>query len=340
MKAVVLERPGQLRFTDTASPDRPEPDTALVRIRRVGICGTDLHAYKGDQPFFEYPRILGHELGVEVVDVLHGAPRDALAVGDRCAVEPYLNCGRCGACRRGKPHCCDHLRVIGVHLDGGMREYMTVPVSKLHRSPTLSYDQLALVEMLCIGRHAVARAELASEEPVLVIGAGPIGLSVVQSAQLVGANVVVMEVHRHRARFCRDHLGIDALIDGTMDPLPQLRAVLRGDLPTTVFDATGNPRSMTAAFEYVAHGGKLVFVGFIQGDIAFRSSEFHRRETTLFGSRNATTADFVDIIRQLEAGVIDLTQWITHRASPAGIAEAFPDWLDPSNDVVKAMLEW
>ena len=201
MKTIVLEKPGSFQLIERPAAGKPGPGEALVRIHRVGVCGSDIHAFKGDQPFFTYPRVVGHELGVEIVAV---GPNDkGLAVGDHCAVEPYLNCGRCIACRRGKTNCCVSLQVLGVHADGGMREHMTVPVAKLHRSRTLSLDQLALVEMLTIGAHAVRRAQLKPGENVLVIGAGPIGLATTAFAQLVGARVTVLEISAWRREFCQ-----------------------------------------------------------------------------------------------------------------------------------------
>ena len=133
----------------------PAPGEALVAVRRVGVCGTDLHAFHGRQPFFHYPRILGHELGVEVLDV--GAGVTDVRPGDRCALRPYLECGRCDTCRRGFPNCCPDLAVIGAHIDGGMRERQVVPADHLHASRTLSFDELALAETLSIGGHAVVR---------------------------------------------------------------------------------------------------------------------------------------------------------------------------------------
>ena len=141
MKTIVLDKPGDFRLTEGPPPGTAAPGEALVRVHRVGVCGSDIHAYKGNQPFFTYPRIVGHELGVEIVSV--GPNEKGLAGGDRCAVEPYLHCGRCIACRRGKTNCCVSLSVLGVHADGGMREFMTVPVAKLHPSRSLSLDRLA-----------------------------------------------------------------------------------------------------------------------------------------------------------------------------------------------------
>ena len=338
MRTIILKKPKHFIRTETDPPIQPAPGQVLVRVHRMGICGTDLHAFRGRQPFFSYPRILGHELGVEVMEVGEGVAD--LEQGARCTIEPYLHCGRCQACRRGRRNCCSRLRVLGVHVDGGMRELIVVPGEKLHASTRLTLDQLALVETLGIGAHAVQRAAVDPEETVLVIGAGPIGLAVVQFARIAGARVIVMEINDGRLNFCREHVGIDHGIHGKRDGRAQVENFLDGELPTTVFDATGNADSMMASFDYVAQGGRLVFVGLVLADITFRDPEFHRRELTLLSSRNSTREDFVRIIRLLEEGRIDTRPWISHRASYENVIEEFPAWLDPRTGVVKAMLEF
>jgi 2-desacetyl-2-hydroxyethyl bacteriochlorophyllide A dehydrogenase len=338
VKTIILEQPGRFRLAETPAPSTTGPGEALVQVHRVGVCGTDLHAFRGKQPFFTYPRIVGHELGVEIVS-LAGDDCD-LTAGDRCAVEPYLHCGRCIACRRGKTNCCVRLQVLGVHTDGGMRELLIVPVTKLHKSDRLSLDQLALVEMLSIGAHAVRRAQLEAGEAVLVIGAGPIGLSVIRCAQLVGARVVVLEVSERRRAFCRTRLQVEACLDGKDDAVRGLEALLHGDLPTAVFDATGNATSMMKAPQFVAHGGKLVLVGLVQADLSFPDPDLHRRELTLLRSRNATGSDFAWVIRMLEEGHIDLQPWITHRAPADKMIPEFPSWLEPDRGVIKALVEF
>jgi 2-desacetyl-2-hydroxyethyl bacteriochlorophyllide A dehydrogenase len=309
----------------------------LVKVHRIGICGTDLHAYRGKQPFFTYPRILGHELGVEVLAV--SGPDHALQAGDFCSVEPYLNCGVCMACRRGKPNCCLNLQVLGVHTDGGMREFLKVPAQKLHKSSKLGPEQLALVETLGIGAHAVKRGSVEADDTVLVIGAGPIGLAVTQFAQLAGATVAVMDQHPGRLAFCREQMGVKHTVEAGSEPLPQVLAVFGGDLPTVVLDATGNAQSMMTAFHYVAHGGRLVYVGLFQGDVTFADPLFHRKELTLLASRNATPADFTTIIRLMEEDQLDTTPWITHRIGFDRLAGTFPDLLRPESGVLKAMVE-
>ncbi len=335
MKTIVLEEPGKFKLEDRAAPQQREAGQVRVRVRRIGICGTDLHAFKGDQPFFKYPRVLGHELGVEVMD----PGESGLKMGDHCAVEPYLHCGACPACRSGKTNCCQQLVVLGVHADGGMTEELVVPAAKLHKSKTLPLEHLALVEMLTIGAHAVGRAKIDARSRVLVVGAGPIGLSVAQFALLAGAEPVVFEMDERRRKFCYNFLGIDHCMPPADNPMAQLRHHFDGALPDVVFDATGNAISMHRSFEFVESGGRLVFVGLILGDISFYNPEFHRKEMTLLSSRNATPADFRYVIQMLEAGKINLTPWITHRTPFEKVPTEFARWLDRSEGVVKAMVD-
>jgi len=321
MQQIVLKEPGHFFSRDVAEPIASEGQ-ALVRIHRIGVCGTDLHAFAGRQPFFSYPRVLGHELGVEVVEVSDNDR--GIQVGDQCAVEPYLFCGNCHSCRQGKTNCCETLQVLGVHSDGGMQGLFAVPISLLHKSEKLTLDQLALVETLGIGAHAVERASLQRGQQVLVVGAGPIGLAVTQFALAVGAEVRVLELSESRREFIAG-LGVETL------------AAPDDNLAEIVFDATGNRRAMEAAFEYVAFGGKLVLVGLVQGDITFHDPHFHRRELTVLSSRNSAGL-FPEIIRKIEQGQIDTSPWITHRLGLAEVVDDFPA-LAAQPGLVKAMIE-
>jgi 2-desacetyl-2-hydroxyethyl bacteriochlorophyllide A dehydrogenase len=321
MLQIVLEQPGRF-MRQEASPPVAQAEEALVRVRRVGVCGTDLHAFAGRQPYFSFPRILGHELGVEVVE----APPNNLGIGrgDRCAVEPYLSCGQCHACRLGKPNCCERLQVLGVHTDGGMRALLTVPLTRLHKSERLTLDQLALVETLGIGAHAVARSSLSRDEETLVVGAGPIGLAVLQFALAAGGRVRMLETSPSRREFA-GRLGVETLAQ------PDDR------LADVVFDATGNPAAMSQSVDRVAHGGRLVFVGLVQGSISIDDPLFHRREMTLLATRNSAN-DFPRIIRMIEEGSIDTAPWITHRMRLAEVPGRFPE-LPEQRNCVKAMIE-
>jgi len=336
MLQITLEKPGQFGTREIDEP-KPASGEALVRVRRIGVCGTDLHAFAGKQPFFAYPRVLGHELGVEVIDP--GSDPQGLKAGDRCSVEPYLNCGRCIACRRGKSNCCAELKVLGVHIDGGMQTLLTVPTRKLHRSAKLDYEQLALIETLGIGAHAVERAEVKREDFVLVIGAGPIGLSVIQFVLVTGATLVVMDVAETRLAFCRDQLGVKHTLAAGGDTAAQLKQIGGGDLPTIVIDATGNAKSMAGTFDLASQGGRIVFVGLFQGDVTFNDPNFHRRELTICASRNALPGTFREIIALVEAGRVNTRPWITHRFALSETPAIFPTNIAGNPAVLKAMIE-
>lgn len=335
MKTLILAEPGRFERADTDEPAAPGDGEVLLRIHRVGICGTDLHAFRGRQPFFEYPRILGHELGAEVLTA--GAGVEHVAAGDRVAVEPYLDCGSCLPCRRGRPNCCESLRVLGVHTDGGMREQIVVPARKVHASSSLSLEQLALVETLGIGAHAVERATLQTDETVLVVGAGPIGLATTQFAAIAGARVHVLEPNAMRRDFAAGAFEVAGCHDVPASAEALWQAM--GDAPTCVFDATGNRAAMEAAFDWPAPSGRLVLVGFQLEPVSFANPDFHRRELTLLASRNSTAAEFRRILQLMESGQVDTTPWITHRAGYDDVVESFPTWLEPQTGVVKAMLE-
>src|SRR4051794_11740667 len=269
MKALRLEAPKDFRRVETEPPRRPGPGEALVRVRRVGICGTDISGYLGKMPFYSYPRIPGHELGVEVEAVGDGV--SGVKPGDRCSVEPYLNCQRCFACRRGAGNCCEDLQVLGVHTDGGMRPRFVVPARKLHPSAKLAAEQLALVETLAIGCHAVHRGAPQAGENALVVGAGPIGLSAVEFLKLAGARVTVLDLNEKRLDFCKRAMGVPHTVRNLGDgkEVEALRETLGGELPPLVVDATGNTASMCRSFHYVAHTGRLVFVGIVPDEVRF-----------------------------------------------------------------------
>lgn len=342
MKCLELNKPFDFRWAEKKYPDDLRSGEALIKIHRVGICGTDYHAFRGKQPFFNYPRVLGHELGAEVIALrIDDASQNpaAVKVGDRVSVEPYLNCGLCQPCRNSSPNCCEHLKVLGVHMDGGLTEYLSVPTAKLHPSEKLDFEQLALVETLGIGAHAVYRAGVSAIDTVLVIGAGPIGLAVTQFVKIAGAKVLVLDINQQRLDFAQEHMSADQVIlnDEAFDT-DTLRELLGGNLPTAVFDATGHPDSMNRAFELVAFGGRLAFVGLFMGDVSFHDPLFHRRELTILASRNSLPQDFGRIIKLMEQGQVNTNSWLTHRADFGEIPTIFENWLNPQAGVIKAIV--
>lgn len=336
MKSIVLEQPGTLTLIEKEIPTI-QTGEALIKIERIGVCGTDIHAFHGRQPFFSYPRILGHELSGEIVE-MKGEAGD-FVVGEKVTIIPYLECGKCVACRRGKTNCCTDLQVLGVHTDGGMQKYISVPISHLIKINQLTHEQAATIECLSIGAHAVRRAEIKKDEWVLVIGMGPIGLSVMQFAKNAGAKVIVMDMSEERLEFAEKWASPEYTVNAQNDPLEKIKEMTNGEFPTVVFDATGNPNSMNNAYQFVAHSGRIVFVGLFQGDLQFPDPEFHKRELTILSSRNATKEDFDTVIKAIEEGNVDISAFVTEKVAFDSLPEKFETMFKPGNSNIKVLVE-
>jgi 2-desacetyl-2-hydroxyethyl bacteriochlorophyllide A dehydrogenase len=335
MKSLICTKPGAFEYKDIDAPIVKEGET-LLKIERIGICGTDLHAFEGTQPFFNYPRILGHELATTIVET--DAP--GFAKGESVTFIPYFYCGVCIACRMGKANCCASINVCGVHSDGGMREYLSVPSYSLVHGEGLSYDELALVEPLAIGAHGIRRADVTAGEFVLIVGAGPIGLGTMEFAKIAGGKVIAMDINNGRLDFCKMKLKVDHTVNpAEEDALEKLKEITNGDMPTVIIDASGSLKAISNAFQYLGHGGRYVLVGLQKGDISFSHPEFHKRESTLMSSRNATRADFEHVIDSMKKGYVNPTNYITHRVKFEGVKDNFESWLNPANGVIKAMVE-
>jgi 2-desacetyl-2-hydroxyethyl bacteriochlorophyllide A dehydrogenase len=252
----------------------------------------------------------------------------------------YFNCGICIACINGKPNCCTHIKVCGVHIDGGMSTYLSVPSYSLFKSGGLTYDELALVEPLAIGAHGIHRANVQKDEFVLVIGAGPIGLGTIIFAQLAGAIVIALDINEQRLQFCKERLNAAYTINASLEDVhARLQAITKGDMPTVVIDATGNQQAINNALQYLAHSGRFVLIGLQKEKICFSHPEFHKRETTLMSSRNATREDFVHVINSIRNGLVHPAMLITHRVKFNEVKDGFITWSDPKTNVIKAMVE-
>jgi 2-desacetyl-2-hydroxyethyl bacteriochlorophyllide A dehydrogenase len=329
LKTLVCISPGHFEYIHKEDP-APAKDHAIIKINRIGICGTDLHAFEGTQPYFNYPRVLGHELSGEIVDIENTSE---FKKGDTVTVMPYFYCGKCIACRNGKTNCCVELKVAGVHTDGGFCEYFSVPVNSIIHGRELSFEQLALTEPLAIGAHGIRRAEIKPGENTLIIGAGPIGLALMEFAKLQGANVIAMDVNQNRMAFCRDQLGVT-----TIASAEELKQLTNGDMAPVVIDATGNLKAINNGFGYMSHGGKYVLVGLQKENILFSHPEFHKREGALLSSRNAIKEDFVKVLEAISSKKIDPLKFITHRVAFDQVKDQFWSWLDPQSNVIKAMV--
>lgn len=335
MNTLICTEPGKFRYAKTAKPAL-EKGQAIIKIKRVGVCGTDLHAFEGTQPFFNYPRILGHELSGELIEV-DGAC--GFQPGERVTFIPYYNCGVCIACRNKKPNCCVQMKVCGVHVDGGMTEFLSVPASALLHGGTLSFDELALVEPLAIGAHGVRRAGVEKGGFVLVIGAGPIGLGTMEFAKAQGGLVIALDVNENRLTFCREMLGIPYAVNAASENVAEaLSSITNGDMPTVVIDATGNLGAINKGFTYLAHGGRYVLIGLQKEAISFSHPEFHKREATLMSSRNATIADFEQVLQAIRNGQVKPLNYISQTVSFDRVGDEFKGWLDPARGIIKTVI--
>jgi 2-desacetyl-2-hydroxyethyl bacteriochlorophyllide A dehydrogenase len=335
MDVVVCLEPGSLAIEQRPIPE-PGPAEVLVRVRRVGMCGTDMHIFRGVQPFLSYPRIMGHELSGEIVKSPDGSD---LRPGEPVCVLPYFSCGKCSACRKGRPNCCMSLSVLGVHQDGGLAEYVTVPERFVFSARGMSLDDAAMIEFLAIGAHAVRRADVKPGQRVLVSGSGPIGIACALFSKLRGGEVAVVDSRPERLALCHDKLGIPHVLNLSSDLDARLLTISGGDMFDVVFDATGNPQAMENGFMYVAHGGAYVLVSIVNADIKFSDPEFHKREITLMGSRNATAEDFDLVLASIRAGLIPTADLHTHRVPMRKLPETMNQWLKPESRVIKAMVE-
>ena len=335
MRTLVCDRPGAITVSERPRPS-PGPGQVLVRIRRAGVCGTDLHIFEGSHPFLEYPRVIGHELSGEVAET---GPGCAIAVGQQVYVIPYLACGVCVACRRGKTNCCQRIGVLGVHIDGGMADYVCVPEANVAPADGITLDQAAMIEFLAIGAHAVRRASPRKDDRILVVGAGPIGIGCMLFAKLAGGSVTALDLRQDRLDFCRGRLGVDHAVPAGADAVEALSALTSGDFFDIVIDATGNVKSMMAGLDYVAHGGTYVLVSVVRDTICFADPEFHKRETSLLGSRNATPQDFAKVFGAMREGLVPTEALVTHRVSLDEAPGSFPVWIKPETGVIKALIE-
>jgi 2-desacetyl-2-hydroxyethyl bacteriochlorophyllide A dehydrogenase len=321
MRQVVLESPGKFAERDAPMPVRAHGQ-ALIRMERIGVCGSDYHAFAGRHPVYTYPRVIGHELAGVVEEVEPNSK--SLRPGDRCAIEPYFTCGHCRACTRGRNNCCENIKLLGVHLDGGLQEFLVVPIELVHKSTRLSLDQLALIETLGIGAHAVGRSALQKQDEALVVGAGPIGIAVAQFVAANGSVVHIIEKSPWRRSFAAD-LGF---------PSSETGEHRKADV---VFDATGNAAAMAESLNYVATGGRLVFVGITRDPVCIDDALFHRNEVTLLASRNSFGL-FPRIIRMVEDGIIDTAHWVSDRLQFSDVTSQFAA-LPSRPKLVKAVIE-
>ena len=335
MKYIVCEKPRKFLLKEKEAPVRKENE-ALLQINKVGICGTDLHAYAGNQAYFEYPKISGHELASEVIDI--GENDKGIKIGDKVVVMPYISCGVCFACNKGKTNCCENITVLGVHADGGLQEQISVPIDLLLPANHLSDDQIAIVEPLAIGAHAIRRSGIETDENVAVVGCGPIGIGIMKLAQIAGANVIALDMNVQRLNYAKDKIGADHVVNVGGNALREVTEITNGDLCSIVFDASGNKNALETCPDYMSNGGKFVLVGLSKGELTYSHPKVHAKEMTLLCSRNATQEDFEHVMTILDK--FPTSSFITHNVPFIKMIEHFDSWLDPTTGVIKATVNF
>lgn len=334
MNTLVCVAPGQFEYRQASVP-KVKPGEALIKIKKVGICGTDLHAFEGTQPYFDYPRILGHEIAAEFIEGDGG-----FLHGELVTIIPYFNCGKCHACVIGKPNCCVDLKVCGVHQDGAMSEYITVRYDSLIQANGLSSDELVLVEPLAIGVHSVQRAGIKKDDVVLVIGAGPIGLGIMEFAHLAEAKVIAMDINDSRLEFCRKNLICHGSVNPrSTDAVAALKEITNGNMPDVIFDATGNLSAINNSFNLMSHGGRYILVGLQKENITFSHPFFHKREGTLMSSRNALKSDFMNVIAAIRTGKINVRKFVSNRVEFSQVKKEFPSYLRSQSSIIKTVID-
>ena len=330
MRAISCTAPEQLALIEIPHPEL-KPGWVRVAIRHIGICGTDYHIFEGNFPYFEYPRVIGHELSGTVVD----PNGEAFAAGDPVVINPYLPCYACPACREGKTNCCETLKVIGVHADGGMAEEIVMPAVNLYPAAGLSLRDAAMVEFLAIGAHAVKRTELKPDARTLVVGSGPIGLAVAYFAKIAGSDVTVIDAAEDKVAATRA-LGFRTF--GLAETEGEDFATARRSGFDAVFDATGSIRAMNASILHVRNGGAYTLVGVIKGDLVWPDSEVHRRELTIRASRNAQPDDFQQVMDSIRAGLVPTDRLATHATTLERVPADMPVWAHDRSGLIKAIV--
>lgn len=324
MKALQVQAPGRVQLVDVLSP-RPKPNEVLLRVRIVGMCGTDLSTFRGTNPLVSYPRILGHEIAA-TVEAAAISGNGGTQAGTNVTVSPYANCGSCASCRRGRPNACRFNETFGVQRDGGLTDFLVVPAEKIYPAEGLELQELALVEPLSIGFHAVARGRVSKEDTVAIFGCGGVGLGAIAGAARRGATVIGVDIDDRKLSLAQA-AGARFTIHSQRDQLSErLRELTAGDGPDVVIEAIGMPATFRAAVEEVAFTGRVVYLGYTKEPVSYETRLFVLKELDIMGSRNAAPEDFRAVIEMLQQGGFPVQEAISKIVPMAEGAAALEEW--------------
>lgn len=338
MRALVVDGPRAARIAEVAEPGEPGADEVLLRVRRVGMCGSDLSTYAGRNPLVSYPRIPGHEIAAEIERTGSEVPGEWVR-GLAVTVIPYASCGACAACRQGRVNACHGNQTLGVQRDGAMAEWVVVPWKKLRRGTTLGLRGLALVEPLTVGAHAAARGRVKNTDTVLVIGCGMVGLGAIAASAFRGARVIAMDMDEAKLELAKRagaaH-GLDSRAGGVEE---KLRELTGGDGVDVAIEAVGRPETFRLAVDAVAFAGRVVYIGYVKEPVAFETKLFVQKELDILGSRNAVGADFDEVIAMLESGRFPMEEAVGQVVRLEEAGEALRRWSEDPASTRKIMVE-
>jgi 2-desacetyl-2-hydroxyethyl bacteriochlorophyllide A dehydrogenase len=337
MKALIISQPGVASIADR--PDsRFGPGDVLLRVRYVGLCGSDLNTFRGANPLVSYPRIPGHEIAATIEQVGADVPAE-WAAGRDVLVIPYTSCGVCSACRKSRFNCCRNNQTLGVQRDGGMAEWLVAPWQKLIAADRLSLRELALVEPLTIGFHAVARGRVQDSDTVVVLGCGAVGLGAIAGAARRGARVVAVDVDPHKLAIpalCGAAEGIDSKSESLHEKLKELTD---GHGPDIIIEAVGRPETFQAAVEHVGFAGRVVYIGYAKSPVEYETKLFVLKELDILGSRNALPEDFASVVAHLEEKRVPVDNIISHSVALAEAGAMLAQWSENPGQFVKILVD-
>jgi threonine dehydrogenase-like Zn-dependent dehydrogenase len=334
MKAISITEANQCELVDIPEPAAPGAGEVRLKVRQVGYCGSDLTSFRGLNPMVTYPRIPGHEIGATIESVGSGVP-EQWKVGQNVLVSPYTSCGQCSACKAGRFNTCRHNETMGVQRDGALTEYVNMPHEKLFTSDKLSLAEMALVEPLTVGFHAVSRAETTAEDTVVVFGCGAIGLGVIAGASARKARVIAVDIDDEKlalAKRCGATESINSIAESLHD---RLQEMTDGEGPTVMIEAVGLPATFKACVEEICFAGRVVYIGYAKAPVAYETKFFVMKELDIRGSRNAMPEDFEAVIAHLESGVFPTDEVITKTVSLEAAPAALTAWSDNPGEITK-----
>lgn len=333
MKAIVMSGPGKVRIESAPEPVR-KPGEALLRVRRVGLCGSDLNSYRGRNPMVTYPRIPGHEIAATIVEIDSGD--HGLAAGTDVTLAPYTACGHCSSCRQGRPNACKENQTLGVQRDGALAEYISIPVEKLFAA-RLGVEELCLVEPLTIGAHAAARGRIVRGDTVAVIGCGGVGLGVVAASAFRGATTIAVDIDDAKLETARE-AGASHGVHWQRDGREAVQRITGDRGPNVVIEAIGAPDTYRAAVEMVSFAGRVVYIGYSKEPVTYETRLFVQKELDILGSRNAMPNDFRRVIEMLEQHRFPVQSAISHRVALEEAPEMLRAWSAEPSRFKKIMI--